>query len=59
MLKNISNFGAVLNKVEQKTINGGRLSADSCNAPYFTADGICETGDYPHPVYGHCICCVG
>jgi len=58
MLKSIKNLGAVLDKTEQKSINGG-LQAASCNSPYFVQDGICEPGDTPHPVFGHCVCCVG
>lgn len=59
MLKNISSLGTTLDKTEQQSISGGGLSVSSCNSPYFVQDGICESGDHPHPIYGHCVCCVG
>jgi len=39
MLKNVSNLGSVLNKTEQKSINGGGLvcCARSCDDNYCTA----------------------
>ena len=60
MLKKISSLGTTLEKAEQESINGGGFSEARCNSPYFIiAGGTCNPGDYPHPVLGHCACCVG
>lgn len=61
MLKNISNLGTILNKEDQKSINGGLspFQPISCNSPYFTPDGTCDSGDFNHPTLGHCVCCQG
>ena len=43
MLKNISNLGTVLNKSEQQSINGGRMSLSACTESSITADGCTTT----------------
>ena len=40
MLKNISNLGSLLNKSEQKSINGGKTSG--CNLSYLWCPPGCE-----------------
>ena len=44
MLKNISNLGKILNKAEQKSINGGMG-----NCPTYPADECISCGGYPAP----------
>jgi hypothetical protein len=56
MLKNISNLGKALNKIEQKEINGGARGLVLCLNPYLTPDNTCAVGYHLHP-QGHCICC--
>ena len=56
MLKKINNLGKSLSKDVLKEINGG-LSEITCNNPYINPGGECDQGYFPHPVYGHCICC--
>ncbi|MFC4633162.1 hypothetical protein ACFO3O_04545 [Dokdonia ponticola] len=59
MLKNISNLGTVLNKVEQKSISGG-LSDFLCVAICGPGDGNTPIYDNPHdspfPETVGCIC---
>ena len=59
MLKGILNVNGVqkLSKSEQLGISGNGLSEQKCNQPYFVPDGVCEPGDFNHPVFGHCVCC--
>lgn len=56
MKKSIQALGKILEKSEQKNINGGLLpiAVDRCRAPYFSSDGTCDPGYY---ITGHCICC--
>ena len=44
MKKTILNLGSVLNKTEQKSINGGIKNAQDCNI--FSLDPDCLSGDY-------------
>ena len=57
MLKKIENLGKSLSKELQREVNGGMLREDTCNNPYINEGGPCDQGYYPHPVYGHCVCC--
>ncbi|AXT19775.1 hypothetical protein D7030_01290 [Flavobacteriaceae bacterium AU392] len=58
IMKNLLSLGKALNKSEQQSISGDGLSTSNCISPYFVEDGICDSGDYPHPTLGHCVCCV-
>jgi len=45
MLKNISNLGTIINKEDQKSINGGGLVIRFCNAPHIiNPDLTCPAG---------------
>ncbi|MFC4633246.1 hypothetical protein ACFO3O_04970 [Dokdonia ponticola] len=57
MLKKIKNIGNIVSKEQQREVNGGLSKGDTCNNPYINEGGPCNQGYYPHPVYGHCICC--
>ena len=57
MLKKIGTLGESLSKDELREVNGGMLTVQTCNTPYFNSGGPCDQGYYPHPIYGHCICC--
>ncbi len=44
MLKNISNLGSVLNKIEQQSINGGKFTRSACYnmaCPPTSSDCLC------------------
>ncbi len=58
MLKNISNLGSVLNKSEQKTINGGANGDDSpyYDCYYVPINSSCKRG-YVRKHGGGDLCC--
>ena len=57
MLKKIKDLGQTLSKETQKEVAGGRFSESSCSNSYINEGGPCDQGYFPHPIYGHCVCC--